>query len=292
MEFNTLRIFEAVAREGGVTAASRSLNCVQSNVTARIRNLEEELGVVLFRRRPRGMVLTPAGRELLDRARKILGLVEESVRAVKDDGRPRGPLTLGAYESSTVIWLPALLARFHALHPLVELSLQSGEAEAMIEGVLDYTYDGAFITPRLNHPELTQVPAFTEELVLITPPEVRSPGEIVNPTRLVFPRPCAYRDRLGDWFRQAGLRPVRTLELGSLNGIIGCVAAGMGLSLIPRLAAERAARAGELALHAIPPDLAYLPVYLTFRRADRPLSALRAFMEVLGEKSGTETRAA
>jgi len=284
MEISALRIFKAVAEEGGVTAAAGKINCVQSNITVRIRKLENELGVMLFHRLPRGMVLTSSGRELLLRADKILGLVEETARAVRNDGNPRGPLSLGAYESSTVVWLPALLARFHAEFPEVGLSLQSCEEEVLLRGVLDYSFDGVFLTPLFKDQNLVQVPAFTEEMVLITSPGIESPERIETPTRIVFPKPCAYRDRLKKWFEQAGRRTVRTLELGSINGIIGCVAAGMGISLIPRLAAERAARAGELSIHPVAPELTSLQVNFAYRKGEGPAPALQAFIDVLEKK--------
>jgi molybdate transport repressor ModE-like protein len=84
MDINELRIFKAVAEEGSVSRAAERLNCVQSNVSARIRQLEEGLKVTLFHRKSRGVALTTAGRVLLDYAERILALVSEAERIVQE----------------------------------------------------------------------------------------------------------------------------------------------------------------------------------------------------------------
>src|SRR4051794_18942624 len=105
MESSDLRIFEAVARAGGITRAADELNTVQSNVTARIRLLERELGTPLFYRHSRGVTLTPAGRELLPYASKIGVLLAEARRAL-DDAAPQGALLIGSLETTAGLRLP------------------------------------------------------------------------------------------------------------------------------------------------------------------------------------------
>src|SRR5271154_5286385 len=96
MDAADLRIFEAVARLSGMNRAAGELNTLQSNVTARIRLLEESLGIALFQRHSRGVTLTPAGQRLLPYAGKVALLIDEARRAVADDGLPKGRLTLGS----------------------------------------------------------------------------------------------------------------------------------------------------------------------------------------------------
>src|SRR4051812_50222091 len=100
MDASDLRVFEAVARCGGMGRAALELNTVQSNVTTRIRHLEEELGAALFQRHSRGVSLTPAGRRLLPYAAKIGHMLVEARRAVAEDGVPKGPLVLGSLETA------------------------------------------------------------------------------------------------------------------------------------------------------------------------------------------------
>src|ERR1700709_683286 len=95
MDTAELKVFEAVARTGGMNRAATELHTVQSNVTARIRGLEDEHGSPPFERHSRGVALTAAGQRLLPYARRVAWLLADAARAARGDGRPRGPWALG-----------------------------------------------------------------------------------------------------------------------------------------------------------------------------------------------------
>jgi DNA-binding transcriptional LysR family regulator len=122
MELADLHIFRAVVNEGGVTRAATRLNRVQSNVTTRVRLLEEELGVLLFIREGKRLHLSPTGKVLLDYADRLLDLAQEA-RAAMGDNTPRGPLRLGAMDSTAAIRRPGPLSEFHRRYPDVKLDL-------------------------------------------------------------------------------------------------------------------------------------------------------------------------
>src|SRR3984893_4980535 len=111
MDLSDLRIFSAVVRHGGVTRAAERLHRVQSNVTTRIRQLEEDLSVALFIREGKRMHLSPAGQVLLDYADRLLDLATEARDAVQD-AKPRGLFRLGAMESTAAVHLPAPLSEY------------------------------------------------------------------------------------------------------------------------------------------------------------------------------------
>lgn len=117
MELVALRTFQTVVEEGGVLAASRKLNTVQSNVTARIRRLEEELGVELFFRKGRGMELAPSGHVLLDYTRRILSLERQTSAAVRQVGESTGVLRVGSMETFAALHLPGALKVVRERHP-------------------------------------------------------------------------------------------------------------------------------------------------------------------------------
>ncbi|MCF8123292.1 MAG: LysR family transcriptional regulator, partial [Desulfarculaceae bacterium] len=133
MEFSSLQIFLAVAQEGGVSKAAQKLNYVQSNVTARIRKLEEELGVSLFYRRPRGMSLTPAGELLMQYAQKALRLMEEAQKEVTQQAEVGGKLNLGSLGSTAAVRLPGLLTAYHQQFPAVEIKVSTGRLHDLME---------------------------------------------------------------------------------------------------------------------------------------------------------------
>jgi DNA-binding transcriptional LysR family regulator len=126
MEMLDLQTFMAVAESEGITRATRALNTVASNVTTRIKGLEAEIGVPLFARHSRGMMLTEAGQRLLPYARQLLALSAEALASTRDDGVARGPLNIGSMETTAAVRLPALLAYYHRAHPEVKIMLVQG----------------------------------------------------------------------------------------------------------------------------------------------------------------------
>lgn len=282
MEISHLRTFQTVADSGTVSGAARVLNCVQSNVTARIKNLEEELGVQLFYRKPRGMIVTPAGRLLTTYARQMIHL-EKEIRTVLSDGAAvRGQLVLGAFESVAAIRLPVLLADFHTRYPEVEISLITGTSTELNRKVLDYDLDGAFVTDGYRLPDMVWSEAFQEELVLVCPSGAETADAVAGKGVLVFPRPCAYRDRLEQWLRGRGLSPKKTIEMGSTDGMIKCISAGMGVGILPFSTVERASELGVISVRRIDDRLESVPVMFVKRRDTLVSKPLGAFLDLLG----------
>lgn len=145
MELSDLVIFRAVVEAGGVTRAAERLHRVQSNITTRIRQLEEKLGVALFIREGKRLHLSPAGQVLLDYAQRLLALADEAREAVQD-GRPRGPFVLGAMESTSAVRLPGPLSDFVRQYPAVKLTLKTGNPQQLAAAVLAGAMDAALVT--------------------------------------------------------------------------------------------------------------------------------------------------
>src|SRR5258707_1528709 len=169
MELSDLVTFSAVARSGGITRAAAELNTVQSNVTQRVKALEAEIGAPLFERHSRGMTLTGAGRRLLPYAQRLAALSREAVLAARDDGEPKGPLSIGSMETTAAVRLPPLLAEFQRRFPAVQLTLRTATTADLVAAVLHGALDGAFVAGPIDHGELTAVTAFPEEIMLVTP---------------------------------------------------------------------------------------------------------------------------
>src|SRR5260370_8251441 len=117
MDATDLKVFEAVARHGSMNRAATELNTVQSNVTARVRALELELGVLLFQRHPRGVKITPAGRRMLPFSARISRLLSDAKAAARDDGVPAGVLEIRTLETTAALRLPSLLPSFTKAYP-------------------------------------------------------------------------------------------------------------------------------------------------------------------------------
>ena len=156
MDTTDLKVFETVARAGGMNRAASELNTVQSNVTARIRSLETELGCPLFERHSRGVALTAAGQRLLPYARRVAWLLADAARATRDDGTPRGPLTIGALETTAALRLSPLFAGYATTYPEVDLAVRPGTTAELIEAVLDRRLGGAFVCGPVAHQSLIE----------------------------------------------------------------------------------------------------------------------------------------
>lgn len=284
MDAADLRVFETVARLGGMNRAAAELHTVQSNVTARIRLLEDELGLALFHRHSRGVALTPAGQRLLPYAGRVRQLLDEARRAVADDGTPQGPLVIGSLESTAGLRLPSLLAAYAEACPEVDLSLVTGTTAELVDAVLSRKVEGAFVCGPARHPDIDETPAFTEELVVVTARNAGGLDRALGKSGLkivVFRAGCSYRQILEAWLARRGIVGARLLEFGTLEGILGCVAAGIGVSLLPETIVAPAARAGRVAIHRLAPAEARAETVFIRRRDHRASSALSAFLAEL-----------
>jgi DNA-binding transcriptional LysR family regulator len=281
LDASDLRIFEAVARLGGMGRAAAELHTVQSNVTARIRHLEQELGAPLFRRHARGTELTAAGTRLLPYAARAAQLLEDARRAALDDGTPRGKLTVGSLETTAALRLATGLADFVAAHPQVDLTLRTGTTCELLDAVLDHRLEGAFVCGPVAHPDLVVTHSFTEELVLMTAPHGPSPDALAETPDLrmvVLRAGCSFRQRLEEILMHRGIPAPRVLEFGTLEALFACVGAGLGITLLPRPLIGHVWEQGRVALHDLPPADAHVDTVFIRRRDAYMSSALTAFL--------------
>jgi DNA-binding transcriptional LysR family regulator len=286
MDADDLAVFAAAAQAGGITRAAQTLHTVQSNVTQRIRRLEAELGVPLFNRHSRGVTLTSAGTQLLPYAERIGRLIHEAKLAAVDGTVARGRIVIGALESATAVRLPPMLAAYGAACPEVEIEIDTGTTAALVDAVLARRLEAAFVAGTVSHPELLATPIVEEELVLVTAPWVAGLDRLaaatsIDPLKLiVFRSGCSYRTRLEALLAEHGVTNARRLEFGTLDGIIGCVGAGIGVTLLPRVVAAKAENEGRVALHRLPAEAARIETVLIRRRDIFVSTALGRFIEM------------
>lgn len=285
MNLSVLRMLKAVHECGGVTQAAARLHCVQSNVTARLKQLEQELGVVLFARERRRMTLTPRGRVLLDYAERLLGLAAEAEAVLRSGSKTAGTLRIGSMETSAATRLPALLHGFHARWPQVEIQLLTGPTRETLAQVRDFALDLAVVAGPVDMPGLHVRPLWQEELVLLTEashPPLTTAAALQNRNLLVFRDGCEYRQRLENWLADAGVRPERVHVFASFQAIAGCVAAGMGVAMLPRSALRLCPTAG-LSLHRLADEVARVQTCLVWREEQTALAPVRAFLAYAGQ---------
>ena len=281
MDVADLRIFEAVARLGVMSRAAAELNTVQSNVTTRIRSLEESLGCRLFERHASGVSLTDEGRRLLPYAQRIPQLLRDAARVVRDDGVPRGALVIGSLETTAALRLAPLLADYASACPEVDLTLRTGTTCELIEAVRKGSVDGAFVCGPVVDPELDSRPMFREELVLVAARGVESIDSLVasgDVKILVLRAGCSYRQRLEALLARLGVPTPRMLEFGTLEAIYACAGAGLGITMLPRALVERASAAATLSLLTLAAGEAIVDTVFLRRREAFATTALTVFL--------------
>ncbi|WP_340395682.1 LysR family transcriptional regulator [Paenibacillus sp. FSL E2-0177] len=283
MESGDLRIFQAVAREGSITKAAQVLNYVQSNVTNRIQYLEAQLKIPLFRRSNRGMTLTPAGENLLVYTDKILLLMDEAVITTQYSEHPAGPLRLGSIETTAATHLTPLLTEYHLRYPGVNLSLITGETHNLLQKVLDYQLDGAFVYGPIDQPDIEHVVAFEEELVLISQPGKSEMRELLTKPMLFFDVGCTHRAKAESFLNESGMSSYKIMEYGTLDVILSGVSAGLGVSMLPQSSISKAEEAGVITSHRLPEGYRDLQVLFVYRRNAVFSSALSKLIQMIEE---------
>jgi DNA-binding transcriptional LysR family regulator len=283
MDAADLRMFQSVARAGSMNKAALELNTVQSNVTARIKALEDEMGFALFERTHRGVTLTAAGRRLLPYAARAARLLDDARRAVADDGTPSGALTIGSLDTTAALHLSPILAGYVAAYPAVDLSMRTGTTCELIEQVLDRKLDGAYVCGPVNHRDLLADPFVREELVILTAPAITDFEALSRKPDLkivVLKVGCSYRLQLEAMLARRGIVGVRLLEFGTIEAVVACVGAGVGVTLLPRALLGSVWERGRLRIHPMPNDEGRVETVFIRHREAFASSALRAFMEM------------
>ncbi len=294
MNFEQLRSFQAVAREGGFSKASKALYLTQSTISMQVAALEKELGVKLFQRLGRRVVLTDAGEVMLGYTFRILSLFEASRRSMTDfRGLARGELRVGASLTIGNYLIPEVLGEFRRRHPGVRVVLEIAPTSHIAEDIGSGNLDAGLVEAEVDDPDLSVGSFFVDELVLIVGPQHawtrresvsiaelaaepfidREPG---SGTREIV------RQRLAD--KGVMIHPV--LEMGSPEAIKSAVRAGLGVAIVSRLTAELELRNGLLAVVPLEGISMTRPFLLLRHRSVNPSPSLSAFLEALRDFAG------
>ncbi|AFQ48666.1 LysR family transcriptional regulator [Burkholderia cepacia] len=291
IDLDSLQIFKAVVDFGGITKAAAHLNRVQSNITTRIKNLEERLGVALFQRQGGKLVLSAEGRLLITYAEQLLRLSHEAEMAMRS-GTPHGTLRIGTLESTAAARLPPFLSSYHGHYPDVHIELVTGTTTALISRVHRYDIEAAFISEPFRASNLETQTAFSEELVIVAPLQakhIESATHLQQCTVIAFATGCSYRKILDDWLAACDVVPVRVLELASYHAIVACVAAGSGIAIVPRSVLGVMQAESLVKILPLPPEVANVHTHLIWRVGHRSVALDALRLELRSKQLGPAT---
>jgi DNA-binding transcriptional LysR family regulator len=289
MNLDQLRAFQVVAECGTISRATSVLALSQSAVSRQLQALEAELASQLFSRDGRAMVLTEAGRVLLNHARTVLGSVNrarEAVAALK--GLERGHLRVGAASTIGTYLLPPALGTFKQAYPGIDLTLEVANKAHILDRLLRGDIELGFAGPRLSLDDLLQSEYLQDELGLITAPShplARARrvcvGDVVSEVFIIRERGSGTREIVEEELRRAGVELSRVMEIGSTEAIKQAVAANLGVSIVSRYAVRLETASGLLAFAPVEDLKLVRPLYVLHHRR-RPLTqAATAFLELL-----------
>ena len=243
METELLRSFGAVARTQSFTAAARELGYVQSTVTGHVHALERHLGRRLFDRLPAGSVPTDAGRRLLAVAQELLALEARLQDAANDE--PQGVVRVAAPESLCAYRLPALIRELRGRAPGIRLAPVPAGTTGALESVRSGTAELALLLePAQRVPDLATQHLGTEPVVIVaaasaaTAPHHSWAG-LAEQDALLLEEGCSYSDDAVRRLVALGQPATRRTHFGSIEAIKQCVLAGLGWTVLPRVAVER-----------------------------------------------------
>jgi DNA-binding transcriptional LysR family regulator len=287
MEVRQLQIFRALAEELNFTRTAERVHTVQSNVTAQIKALEEELGAPLFDRLGRRVTLTDAGRRFQPFAEQALAAMEQGERAICNE--PSGPLRISAPESILTYRLPVVLRNFRRKFPHVEISFRSHIETTLVSeletGKLDLVIN---MCDNPASPAHKSMRFHTERIFLLAEPghpfakrRTIKPSDLAGQQLLLTEAGCGYRAKLDKILATQNIRPGHITEFSSVEAIKQCVCAGMGLALLPAIVVARELRQNQFkALHWNGPSLD-IGTHVLWHKDKWVSPAMTAFLELI-----------
>jgi LysR family transcriptional regulator, hydrogen peroxide-inducible genes activator len=242
IEFQQLEQFVAVARARNFTRAATELNLSQSALSRAIQKLEDQIGQPLFERKPREVVLTDLGELLLERAKEILKLVEDTFSLISESGR-KGRIRLGAIPTIAPYFLPRLLSRFASYHPDISVVVQEDTTENLLKRCSHGDIDIAILALPLIAKYLEIETLFDEELLLVLPVshplatcEEITPDAVEEYPFVMLNEAHCLSDNIASYCRQQSVQPVTVDRISQLTTVQELVALGHGISVVPEMA--------------------------------------------------------
>ena len=244
LELVQLEQFVTLARTGNFTRAAEKLSLSQSALSRSIQRLEDRIGQPVFERKPREVVLTDLGKILLERAREILHLVEDTMTMLSESDR-YGKIRLGAIPTIAPYFLPGVLSEFSESHPNISVIVQEDTTENLIKRCSHGEIDLAILAYPINAKYLETEALFDEELFLVVPPEHELAARKKVEASVVEEYPFVtlneahcLAENINSFCRNQSVQPVSVERISQLATVQELVALDHGVSIIPAMARD------------------------------------------------------
>ncbi len=249
MDSNLLKVFISVANTKSISLGAKELNYTQSNVTLRIKQLEKSLGYDLFHRTNRGVVLTLEGEKLYPYAIEILKKVEEATMKIRNIDYME-LLKIGSTQTNATIRLTRFLEKLNEDYSDMKLEFVVDSSLNLIDQLLDYKIDIAFVNGNPNHKDIEVLNIFQDDLVLVEAKNKEPENTIYS-----YKNGCANKIFLEKYVKENSQNKYKMVNLENYELILGCVKAGYGIALFSRNIIEKFGYTQHLKLTEIECDL-------------------------------------
>ncbi|MGB8542065.1 MAG: LysR substrate-binding domain-containing protein [Candidatus Acidiferrales bacterium] len=247
MEVHQLRYVCAIADTGNFSRAAERCKIAQPSLSQQVLKLEEELGTKLFDRLGRSIRLTEAGQAFIPRARAILHQMEAARSSATDRNADlRGSVAVGVIPTVAPYLMPSYTARFAKRYPDAKLRIVEETTSVLVEGLRDLSIDVAILALPLRHKELELSPIRTEPLFAalsadhaLASAKSLALKDLRGESFVMLRDGHCFRDLSIDTCRRARITPNIVFESGQFSSLLGMVAAGVGVSLVPEMAIDR-----------------------------------------------------
>lgn len=283
MELSDIDIILAVARSGKISQAAKALNYAQSNVTTRIKKLEQEYQVQLFNRFPKGVVLTSKGEQFVQYATRIRDLLNDLEQDMTDPGEPSGTLKIGIVETAASSRFMEILNEYQVTYPEVSISLVNATSPKVLrKKIQEYEIDGAFISGTCVKEGLKVEYEMQDTVHIISKRMDVPPESLCQVSWVVFPKGCPYREMTEEYLQEEGLSARNMIEVSTMDNLLSCVESGIAFTIMPCSVVHK--KPDEFSVY----DLAERFTHTTtafVRGEDRYVSsALDQFVKLLNQK--------
>ncbi len=255
MEIRQLKAFLAIAEAKTFTAGARRVNVTQAAISMQIRQLEDEVGLSLFTRTPRRVILTEAGEYLLDRARKILREHDSALAEIAEvAGAEYGRLRIGSASGTFAMnQLPGIMAGLREKFPNAELSVSAGTSERLVDRMMHGELDTAFVSLPVDNLNVSTESLFSDEIVAIAHPKhplakekFISAATLAGEKLILGERGGNTRRMIDEFFQAANVKPNISMELSRQEAITKMVEQGLGVGMAGAKSVAKEIRDGKL----------------------------------------------
>ncbi len=246
MDLHQLRVFQAAVKSGGFTRASEQLHLSQSTVSQHIKMLEEELGCALFLRVGKRVMVTEAGRVLLQYSETIFRDLKNAEMAVREmNALKRGTVRLGVGPTTLTYRLPHVLSDYSRRFPDIELIVLAGTTEFLLDALRSQHLDLAVVMRTTPQPGLTATPLGREEMIIVANREhplarqkTVDAKDLASLRFILYEKHTAMQNVIDRYFESLGVTPRITMEVENNEAIKSLVRVGLGASIMPLCAVE------------------------------------------------------